>query len=80
MSDLQFATASQRLRTNGIELSGPSGTLTKDGVTAKYAHALGVLTVEIIEKPFFMPLSAIEGRLKAYIDQSLATDVAHPAG
>ena len=72
MSDAQFATASARLRTNGIELNGPSGTLTTDGITAKYEHADGKLTIEILDKPFLLPLSLIEGRLQAYLEQSLA--------
>ncbi len=39
MTETQFAAATQRLRTNGIELTGTSGTLSKDGVTAKYTYA-----------------------------------------
>lgn len=72
MTDAQFAAASTRLRENGIELAGPAGTLSKDGITAKYSHADGVLKVEIVDKPFFLPESLIEGRLQAYIEQSLA--------
>ncbi len=77
MSDAQFATVSIRLRANGIVLTGPSGTLSKDGVTAKYTHAAGQLTVEIIDKPFLLPLSLIEGRLQSYFDQSLAAGDPH---
>ena len=73
MSDEQFATATSRLRANGIELAGPSGTLTKDGITARYEHAAGKLRVEVVDKPFLLPLSLIEGRLQAYLEQSLAT-------
>ena len=73
MSDEQFAAATQRLRTNGIELAGPAGTLSKDGITAKYDHAAGKLRIEIIDKPFLLPLSLIEGRLQAFLEQSLAT-------
>ena len=72
MSDEQFASATQRLRANGIELAGPTGTLTKDGVTAKYEHVDGKLRIEIIDKPFLLPTSLIEGRLQAYLEQSLA--------
>jgi hypothetical protein len=72
MSDAQFAAASTRLRAAGIELSGPTGTLSKDGITAKYAHANGVLTVEIIDKPFFVPVSMIESKLTEYFQQSVA--------
>lgn len=72
MSDAQFATATTRLRNNGIELTGPSGTLTKDGITAKYQHADGKLSVEIVDRPSLLPLSLIEGRLQAYLEQSIA--------
>ena len=72
MSDAQFATATTRLRSNGIELTGPSGTLSKDGITAKYEHADGKLTIEIVDRPFLLPLSLIEGRLQAYLEQSIA--------
>lgn len=72
MTDAQFAAATARLRDNGIELTGPSGTLSKDGVTAKYEHANGVLSIDIVDRPFYLPVSLIEGRLQAYIEQSLA--------
>ena len=77
MTDAQFAAATTRLRTNGIELAGSSGTLTKDGITAKYEHAGGKLRIEITDRPFLLPVSLIEGRLQAYLDQSLAADEAH---
>ena len=71
MSEAQFATAIRRLAANGIQLTGPSGTLSKDGITAKYEHAEGKLRVTILDKPFLLPESLIEGRLKAYLEQSL---------
>jgi len=74
MSDAQFAAATTRLRTNGIELTGPTGTLSKDGVTAKYVHADGLLKVEILDRPAFLPVSLIEGRLQSYLEQSIAYD------
>ena len=73
MTDDQFAAATRRLAQNGITLTGPAGTLSKDGVTAKYEHAAGTLSITILEKPFLLPLSLIEGRLKAYLEQSVAT-------
>ena len=72
MSEEQFASASRRLADNGIALTGPSGTLTKDGITAKYEHVAGLLRITILDKPFLLPESLIEGRLKAYLEQSLA--------
>ena len=74
MSDAQYAAATKRLSGNGIELSGDSGTLTKDGITAKYTHAAGKLTVEIVDKPTLLPLSLIEGKLRMYLEQSVAYD------
>jgi hypothetical protein len=79
MSDKQFAAATERLRNNGIHLSGPTGTLSKDGVTAKYTHADGKLLVEIVNRPEFLPLSLIEGRLQMYLDQSVAYDAERSA-
>ena len=73
MTDEQFATATRRFQQNGITLTGPTGTLSKDGVTAQYEHAGGTLRITILEKPFLLPESLIEGRLKAYLEQSLTT-------
>ncbi len=72
MTEAQFAAATRRLATNGIQLSGPTGTLSKDGITAKYEHAEDRLRITILEKPFLLPESLIEGRLKAFLEQSLA--------
>jgi hypothetical protein len=76
MTDEQFASASLRLREHGVELNGPSGTLTKEGITATYQHADGKLTIEIVKRPLFLPLSLIEGRLKAAIEQGVAEGTA----
>jgi hypothetical protein len=74
MTEMQFAAATERLRTNGIELAGTTGTLTKDGVTAKYTYAEGKLVIEILDRPFLLPISLIEGRLRSYLEQSVAYD------
>ena len=73
MTDDQFATATRRLAANGIQLTGNAGTLSKDGITAKYEHTGSLLRITILEKPFLLPESLIEGRLKAYLEQSVAT-------
>jgi hypothetical protein len=72
MSDAQFAATTRRLLNNGIELNGPAGTLTKDGVTAKYKHADGKFVVEIIDQPAMLPVSLIEGKLRMYLEQCVA--------
>ena len=79
MSASQFASAAERLRTNGIDLTGTEGTLTKDGITAKYTHADGKLTVEIVDKPSYYPLSLVEAKLQSYLEQSVAYDASKSA-
>jgi len=79
MSETQFAAATQRLRGNGIDLSGREGTLSKDGVTAKYVYGEGKLAIEIVDRPFLLPLSLIEGKLRAYLEQSVAYDASKSA-
>jgi hypothetical protein len=74
ISDTQFDSLTTRLRSNGIDLTGPSGTLTKDGVTAQYTHAAGKLTVEITNRPSLLPLSLIEAKLQSWLEQSVAYD------
>ncbi len=72
MTEAQFATAGERLRRHGLELSGSSGTLTKDGITASYEYGAGLLRITLHNKPFFLPESLIEGRLRAYVEQNMA--------
>lgn len=78
MTEAQFAAATRRLAENGIPLTGREGTLTKDGVTAKYTYNGSTLCIEITERPFLLPLSLIEGRLQAYLEQSLAAGTSRP--
>ena len=72
MTEAQFSAATRRLATNGIHLTGVSGTLSKDGITARYEHVADTLRITILDKPFLLPESLIEGRLKAFLEQSLA--------
>jgi hypothetical protein len=74
MTEAQFAAAAQRLHTNGIELTGTTGMLSKDGVTAKYTYAEGKLAIEVLDRPSLLPLSLIESKLQAYLEQSVAYD------
>jgi len=71
LTDAQFAAAAQRLRDYGVDLSGPSGTLSRDGITARYNYANGKLTIEVLEKPFFLPLAVIESQMRSYIQKGL---------
>jgi hypothetical protein len=72
LTEAQFAAASERLRAYGVELVGSSGTLSREGVTARYSYANEKLTIEVLDKPFFLPLSLIESQMRSYIQKGLA--------
>jgi hypothetical protein len=71
LTEAQFAAASQRLQAYGVNLAGPSGTLSRDGITARFSYANNLLTIEVIDKPFFIPLSVIESQMRSYIQKGL---------
>lgn len=72
LTEAQFVAAAQRLLAHGIDLSGRSGTLSRDGITARYNYADGKLTLDVLDKPFFLPLSVIESQMRSYIQKGLA--------
>jgi hypothetical protein len=74
LTDAQFVSLADRLRTNGIDMVGDTGTLTKDGVTANYTHAAGQLTIEITHHPIYYPIALIESKLRSWLEQSIAYD------
>jgi hypothetical protein len=61
------ATAAFLEQKQGIVLSGPTGQISKMGVTASYAYADGLLTIEILEKPFFVTTEYCEEQLRAFL-------------
>ena len=72
LNEAQFAAAANRLRDYGVDLTARAGTLSRDGITARYAYANNILTIEVLEKPFFLPLSVIESQMRSYIQKGLA--------
>jgi hypothetical protein len=72
LTEAQYAAAGQRLAAYGVNLTGPSGTLTRDGVTARYSYANNLLTLEVIKKPALLPVSVIESQLRSYLQKGLA--------
>ena len=71
LTEAQFVAAAERLRTYGVDLADRSGTLSRDGVTARYNYSNNKLTIEIVDKPFFLPLSLIESQMRSYIQKGL---------
>lgn len=72
LSEEQFAAAAQRLAAYGFNLTGRSGTLTREGITARYNYANDLLTIEIVKRPALLPLALIESQLRSYIQKGLA--------
>jgi hypothetical protein len=51
----------------GITLDGDEGQISKSGVKAGYKYAEGLLTVTILEKPFFVTTEYCEEQLKGFL-------------
>ncbi len=68
MTPEQYASAGQELQTKqGITLAGNEGTLSKMGVTAAYKYDGAHLSINILEKPFFLSEDFCEAEIKKFI-------------
>ena len=68
MTQAQFDALAARLKAaQGIELTGPAGTIEKMGVKARYAFDGETMTVEILEKPFIVSKEYVEETLKGWL-------------
>ena len=68
MSDSEFEAKAKELHLkHGLDLIGPAGKVTMDGVTAGYTHYRGTLTVHIIDKPFFITTEYCEQKLEEWL-------------
>jgi len=64
----EFETRARRLAAQqGIEITLPSGVIEKMGVKASYLYEQGVLTVKVLEKPFFLSDEMVEKQIRAWI-------------
>ena len=76
LSEAEFSEKARELKQKfDLDLTEPAGRITKDGVTAGYTHHNGVLTVHILDKPFFISTEYCEQKLEEWI-----TDRAHVNG
>jgi hypothetical protein len=48
----------------GISLIGHAGTIEKMGVKANWVYEAGMLTITIVDKPFFLSEAAVEEQLR----------------
>jgi hypothetical protein len=65
MSETEFQALAERAKAQGIALEGRTGIIEKMGVKAQWTYDGAQLTVDVLEKPFFMTKEAVEERLRA---------------
>ena len=66
MTQGEFDAVAARLKSQGIDLSGPTGTIEKMGVKIRYAYDGETLTVEVMAKPVFVTREYVEEKLKEW--------------
>jgi hypothetical protein len=68
LSPEEFAATATRLRErHQIEISGTGGTIEKFGVKGDYVYANGILSITILEKPFFLSAEQCEHQLRSWL-------------
>ena len=65
MTEEQFEALAGRAKAQGIALAGREGVIEKMGVKAKWGFDGAMLTVDVLEKPFFLSKEAVEEKLRA---------------
>ena len=65
MTEAEFSEVTGRAKAQGIVLEGRAGTIEHMGVKAKWAFDGAMLTVDVLEKPFFLSKEAVEEKLRA---------------
>lgn len=70
----QYSILVEKAKSNGIDLSGDSGTAAKYGVEVKwnYAREAQQLTIQCTKAPFFMSAADVDTRIKKMVTESLA--------
>ncbi len=68
MTQGEFDAVAARLKSSqGIELTGPAGTIEKMGLKARYSYDGETLTVEVMDKPSFVTREYVEEKLKEWL-------------
>lgn len=64
----EFTATAARLREQQkIEIAGEQGVIEKFGVKGDYAYANGILSVTILDKPFFLSVEQCEHQLRSWL-------------
>jgi hypothetical protein len=71
LTEAEFAATAAKLeQTQGIKLEGTEGKVSKMGVTFVYKYSGGLLTLDLVEKPFFVTTEYVYEQLKAWLAKS----------
>ena len=71
MTDAEFARRASEIKEKyGLTLTDPAGQVTTDGVTAGYTHYGGILTVHVVDKPYFITTEYCEQVLEEWFAKS----------
>jgi hypothetical protein len=65
MTQAEFTAVVEKAKGQGVELTGRAGLIDRMGVKARWGFDGAVLTVEVLEKPFFLSSEAAEEKLRA---------------
>ncbi|MBE0659965.1 MAG: hypothetical protein IH602_19890 [Bryobacteraceae bacterium] len=72
----QVEAARARLAEAGFPISGDAGAVEKDGYRIGYWLEGGVLTLEVLAKPRFVPMSFVRARIRALLAVIGSTEMA----
>lgn len=67
LTPAQAEAARSRMAEAGFPLSGDSGAIEKDGYRIGYALTDGVLLLEVLAKPRFVPLMAVKAKIRSVL-------------
>lgn len=70
MSEAEFQSVVKRAGSQGIQLTGREGVIKKMGVTARWGFNGSMLTVDVVDKPFFLSREAVEDKLRAALSST----------
>ncbi|HPT28871.1 MAG TPA: hypothetical protein PLZ95_20790 [Bryobacteraceae bacterium] len=72
----QVEAARSRLAQAGYPLSGDSGAIAKDGYLIGYALTDGVLILEVLVKPRFVPMLAVKAKIRSMLAMECLAETA----
>ncbi len=75
ITSAQYAVLISKAESNGISITGNSGTASKYGVEVawNYSPDAQQLTLQCLKTPFFMSAADVDAKLQSLVDQSIST-------